>query len=44
MDLIKKEESEYDSDLNRSMYHEYWTDLKEFKSKKQMRDAARKAN
>lgn len=44
IDSAKKEESEFDSDLNRSMYQEYWTDLKEFKTKKQMREAARKAN
>ena len=43
IDAAKKEQSEFDSDLNRTMYQEYWTDLKEFQTKKQMRDAEKKA-
>jgi len=27
---IEEDEKEYDSDLNRTLYQEYWTDLSEF--------------
>ena len=33
MDRKEKEESEYDTDMNRTMFREFWTDLKEFKKK-----------
>ena len=39
IDLKKKEESEFDSDLNRTMYQEYWTDLKEFKPKSSRKES-----
>ena len=29
----RAEEDQYDSDLNRTMFAEFWTDLKEFKPK-----------
>jgi len=44
IDLKKKEESEFDEDLNRTMFQEYWTDLKEFKPRNSKEDSqSRKA-
>ena len=36
MDKKDKEQSDYDSDLNKTLYQEYWTDLKEFKPTNRM--------
>jgi hypothetical protein len=33
LDIDADRKVEYDEDLNRTMYQEFWTDLKEFKPK-----------
>jgi hypothetical protein len=45
MDRKEREEhSEYDTDMNRTMFKEFWTDLKEFKKKPKVDEGPKRKN